>query len=94
LVGGRGWQGAAPLISHYHGAWGFGLLQGTRHAGFNEERRRSKTAYLPLLHVQRKEKEEQCRSKRNYSALFIYFYFCMGTQKWVTTMFIGLESTF
>jgi len=34
--------GAAPLIYHHQGAWGFGLLQGTRHAGFNEERRRSK----------------------------------------------------
>jgi hypothetical protein len=33
--------GAAPLIYHHQGAWGFGLLQGTRHTGFNEERRRS-----------------------------------------------------
>ena len=27
-VGGRGWQGAEPLISHHQGAWGFGSFAG------------------------------------------------------------------
>jgi hypothetical protein len=65
----------APLISHHQGVWGFGLLQGTQHAGLNEERRRSKTAYLPQQHVQKKEKEEQCRSKRHCSAFFPFHFF-------------------
>jgi len=38
-------------------------------------KRRSKTIYLPLLHIQGKEKEEQCCSKRHYSALFFSFSF-------------------
>jgi len=29
---------------------------------------------LPLLHVQGKEKGEQCRSKRHYSTSFFFFY--------------------
>jgi hypothetical protein len=75
LASGRGWQGVAPPVSHHEGAWGFGLWQSTWHEGVNEERRRKKneTCYLPLLHVQGKKKEEQCRSKRHCSILYIYF---------------------
>ena len=41
-VSGRGWQGAAPLISHHQGAWGFGSL--AEHAG--RERGTNKTFYF------------------------------------------------
>jgi hypothetical protein len=51
-----------------------GLSQGTRVAGNDDERsRRKKTVSLPLLHVQGKEKGEQCRSKRHCSAPFFFF---------------------
>jgi len=36
----RGWQGAAPPVSHHEGAWGLGFWQSTHHEGVNEERRR------------------------------------------------------
>jgi hypothetical protein len=75
LASGRGWQGATPPVPHHEGAWGFWFWQSTWHEGVNEERRRkkNKTCYLPLLHVQGKNKEEQCRLKRHYSVLIFFF---------------------
>jgi hypothetical protein len=46
---------------------GGAVLAGMWRVGFIEERRKN---CLPLLHVQGKEKGEQCRSKRHYSAFF------------------------
>jgi len=40
LANGRGWQSAAPSVSHHESAWGVRFWQGTRCARFNEERRR------------------------------------------------------
>jgi len=40
LASRRGWQGAAPPVSHHEGAWGLGFWQSTHHEGVNEERRR------------------------------------------------------
>jgi hypothetical protein len=37
-----------------------------------KEEEKNKTFYLPLLHVQGKKKEEQCRSKQHCSALFFF----------------------
>jgi hypothetical protein len=48
-----------------------GALAGIRRVGFNEERRKN---CLPLLHVQGKEKGEQCRSKRHCSAIFFFLH--------------------
>jgi len=64
LASGRGWQGAAPLVSHHqrHGASGLGRACGKREAT-NLKKKKTKIFFLPLLHVQRKKKEEQCRLK-------------------------------
>jgi len=40
LASGRGWQGTTPSVSHHESVWGFGLWNGMRRAGVNEERRR------------------------------------------------------
>jgi len=40
LASGRGWQGAAPPVSHHEGVWGLGFWQSTHHEGVNEERTR------------------------------------------------------
>ena len=66
----RGLQGTSSLVSHYKGVWGFRFWK--KHAG--RERRSSKKEkkkfFLPLLHIQGKKKEEQCRSKRHYFVPF------------------------
>jgi hypothetical protein len=70
VTNGRGLQGTSSLVSHYKGVWGFRFWK--KHAG--RERRSSKKEkkkfFLPLLHIQGKKKEEQCRSKRHYFVPF------------------------
>jgi len=50
------------------GLWVFCRANGSQELMKKEK----KTAYLHLLHVQGKEKKEQCRSKRHCSALFFF----------------------
>ena len=101
LASGCGWQGAAPSVSHHEREWGFGSWQSTREErGSKIKEEKTKIFFLPLLHVQGKKKEEQCRSERHRFVLFftfflllfiIYYYyiylflFLCGDQKWVTT---------
>jgi len=96
LASGCGWQGAAPSVSHHEREWGFGSWQSTREErGSKIKEEKTKIFFLPLLHVQGKKKEEQCRSERHRFVLFftffyyyllfiiiiyIYFYFCVGTK--------------
>jgi hypothetical protein len=62
------------------GALGFGFL--TEACGERERERerheelkkKNKTFFLPLLHVQGKKKEEQCRSKQHRSVLSLFFF--------------------
>jgi len=86
VTNGRGLLGTSLLVSYYEGASSFGCL--AEHAGRErqEEVKKKKTKiYLPLLHVQGKKEEEQCRSKRH---CFVpsFFFICVGTKKWVTTV--------
>jgi len=69
LASGRGWQGAAPPVSHHEGAWGIAREEGERQ---EELKKKKQKLYLPLLHIQGK-KEEQCRSKRHCFVLFFFF---------------------
>jgi len=45
LASGRGWQSAAPLISHHEEAWGFGLWQSTRQEGV--KKKKTKASIFP-----------------------------------------------
>ena len=69
LASGCDWQGAAPSTFHHESAWGGGF---GRHVACRVQRGKKKKKCLPLLHVQGKEKGEQCRSKRHCSALFFF----------------------
>jgi len=40
--------------------------------GVRERPKKTKLFFLPLLHVQGKKKEEQCRSKRHCSGIFFF----------------------
>ena len=69
LANGWGWQGAASLVFfHQESAWGVWQAGGVSGSTRKEEKN-----YLPLLHVQGKEKGEQCRSKRHCSAPFFSY---------------------
>jgi hypothetical protein len=57
-----------PFIMRAYGGGGFGS-----HVVCRVQRGKKKNC-LPLLHVQGKEKGEQCRSKRHCSALFFFKY--------------------
>jgi len=70
LANGWGWQGATSLVFlimrvHEGRLWQAGGVSGST--------RKEEKNYLPLLHVQGKEKGEQCRSKRHCSAPFFFY---------------------
>jgi len=60
LASGRGWQGAAPPVSHHEGAWGFRFGRARGEGDGHEELKKKKTKsfFLPLLRVQGKKKAE------------------------------------
>jgi len=62
------------LIMRVCGAPGFGRACGVQ--GLMKKEEENKSVYLPLLHVQGKEKEEQCRSKRHCSSLSLSVSLC------------------
>ena len=68
LTSGCDWQGATPSTFHHESVWGGGFGS---HVVCRVQRGKKKNC-LPLLHVQGKEKGEQCRSKRHCSALFFF----------------------
>jgi len=61
LASGCDWQGAAPSTFHHESVWGGGF---GRHVACRVQRGKKKNC-LPLLHVQGKEKGEQCRFMKN-----------------------------
>jgi hypothetical protein len=54
------------------GALGFRQKHAGRERQEELKRKKTKVFILPLLHVQGKKKEEQCRSKRHCFALFFF----------------------
>jgi hypothetical protein len=60
------------------GALGFGFLTeacGVRERERHEElKKKNKSFFLPLVHVQGKKKEEQCHSKRHRFVLSLFLY--------------------
>jgi len=49
-----------------------GLQALAEHATGRSKEEKNKSFYLPLLHIQGKKKEGQCRSKRHCSVLFFF----------------------
>ena len=74
LASGRGWQGAAPPVSHHEGAWGFRFGRARGEGDGHEELKKKKTkvSFFPCCASRGKKKAEQCCSKRHRSALFFF----------------------
>jgi hypothetical protein len=71
-----GLAGRGSLVFFIIRVHGGSVLAG-RHAGRErrgkiKEEKKQNLFFLPLLHVQGKKKEEQCRSKRHRSDLFFF----------------------
>jgi len=80
---GVGLQSTSLLIFHHEGMRGaLGFRQ--KHAGKERQeefKRKKKVFILPLLHIQRKKKKEQCRSKRHCFAPFLFLFFLKSMKR-------------
>jgi len=73
LASRRGWKGAAALVSHHEGAWGFRFWQSAQHEGVNEEKRRRKKSVFSSPAARPGEEERGTVSLKTTPFRFLFF---------------------